>query len=220
MTIQAVLWDMDGVLLDSERLCQQAFVDVNGPSGLFENPAEAYLETVGLNRKSTLEWYSRVMGSQQACEAMHLAVRDRYLELIETDLVLKNGAQETLAFLAQRQIPQMVVTSSAYATAQDKLTRAGIVSFFEGIVGGDQVTNGKPNAEPYLTACAHLDVSPENCLVVEDSPSGVQAGLAAGAKVVHVPDLLPTSDEWREQLICALASLEHFPGWFDHQFRG
>lgn len=220
MKVQAVLWDMDGVLLDSERLCQQAFVDVNEPFGNFADPAEAYLQTVGLNRKSTIEWYSRVLGSREACEDMHTAVRDRYLELIETELELKAGAQQTLEFVQQQGITQIVVTSSAFKTAEDKLTKAGIFHFFEGIVGGDQVNNGKPNAEPYLTACERLNVQPEQTLVIEDSPSGVRAGLSAGAKVIHVPDLVPTSDEWRDELICALDSLEHFPAWFAHEFRG
>jgi len=220
MNIQAVLWDMDGVLLDTERLWQRAFVEVSGPLGIFDHPAEIYLETVGLNRNSTIEWYSKALGSRQACEKMYMAVRDRYLELIQSDLTLKRGVTETLSFLGQLDVCQMVVTSSAYSMAEEKLKRAGILDCFIGIVGGDQVSHGKPNAEPYLTACKRLNILPEHALVVEDSVNGVAAGLAAGAQVIHVPDLIPTSDEWREQLICSLESLEHFPAWYNHQLHG
>ncbi|TXR53624.1 HAD family hydrolase [Reinekea thalattae] len=214
MQIEAILWDMDGVLLDTERLCQQAFVEVNTPLHLFDNPAQSYLETIGLNRDSTLQWYTKVEPSLAQCERYYGAVRDRLLELIETDLQVKPGVEQALTYFKQQGLPQMVVTSSHSEQARLKLERTGLLDYFTALIGGDQVSCGKPHPEPYLAAASLLNVSPEHCLVIEDSANGVKAGLAAGAQVVHVPDLLATSNDWRDQLAVALDSLALLPDWF------
>lgn len=214
MDIRAILWDMDGVLLDTERLCQQAFVEVNTPLGLFEDPAQSYLETIGLNRDSTLQWYAKVEPSAAQCERYYGAVRDRLLELIETDLQVKPGVEQALQFFKQQGLPQMVVTSSHSEQARYKLERTGLWDYFTALIGGDQVTQGKPHPEPYMSAAAQLKVRPEHCLVIEDSANGVKAGLAAGAHVLHVPDLLPTSEQWRDQLAASIDSLQQLPDWF------
>lgn len=212
-TIEAVLWDMDGVLLDTERLCQQAFVDVMGPRGIMENPAERYLETIGLNFPGIVEWYAPYTTGPEQAEAFTKEVGRRYMELAETDLCLKPGVTESLQKVRDLGIPQMVVTSSKEVYANTKLNKAGITEFFNGLIAGDHVSKGKPAPEPYLTAAAHLGISVRNALVIEDSPNGVKSGLAAEAMVVHVPDLVPTDPAWEGQIHHAMASLELFPAW-------
>ncbi len=212
-SVQAVLWDMDGVLLDSEKLCQQAFVDVVGREGLVDNPAQKYLETVGLNHKSTVDWYMPLVKQRDRAEYFYQAVRDRYTQIIEQELELKSGVLESLNAVQALGLPQMVVTSSSSAIANEKLNRMNIRDYFVDVIGGDQVEQGKPNPEPYLKACDSLSLAPENALVVEDSPNGVAAGVAAGAMVVHVPDLLVTDPAWVNEIYDALESLLEFPDW-------
>ncbi|MEX1214045.1 HAD family hydrolase [Saccharospirillum sp.] len=210
---EAVLWDMDGVLLDSERLVQSVFVEVMTNGGPVPDAERSYLETIGLNRSGLIQWFLSYVDSESSAEYWINQTRDRYTERAKTELVLKPGVIESLEHVARSGRRQMVVTSTRAELAEAKLARVGLLGYFESLLGGDQVTQGKPHPEPYLVGCSRLDVAPAKALVVEDSPNGVHAGLAAGCAVVHVPDLVPTDPEWEPRLAVRLHSLEAFPDW-------
>ncbi len=213
--IEAVLWDMDGVLLDSERLVQSVFVEVMTNGGPVPDAERRYLETIGLNRTGLIQWFLSYVDSADSAEYWIDQTRDRYTERAKTELVIKPGVIESLEHVARSGRRQMVVTSTRAALAEAKLARVGLLGYFDSLLGGDQVTQGKPHPEPYLAGCARLDVAPAKALVVEDSPNGVRAGLAAGCAVLHVPDLVPTDPEWAPRLAATLHSLEAFPAWLD-----
>ncbi|MBU2862272.1 HAD family phosphatase [Reinekea forsetii] len=211
--IQAVLWDMDGVLIDSERLVQKAFVEVANSMNLMERPAQRYLETIGFNRASTVKWYLQFVESQAEAESLYSAVNEVYVSMAKTELTLKPGVCEALTFVDSLDIPQMVVTSTRTQLALSKLTQFELLPFFKHVIGGDQVRQGKPNPEPYLKGVEHLGM-PANCtLVIEDSENGVKSGASAGCQVLHVPDLIPTKPEWHPMLAGSIESLEHLPNW-------
>lgn len=211
--IEAVLWDMDGVLIDSEHLVQQAFAEVMSATDYMDDPAQKYLETVGFNRASTVNWYLPYVGSREIAEELYSKVHDTYIELSKTQLKLKAGVVEALKTVQYMGIPQMVVTSTRTEVALLKLARFNILSYFEDVLGGDQVSKGKPHPEPYITGANRLKVPTKNALVIEDSENGVKSGVAAGCMVLHMPDLIDTKLEWNNVIYGALDSLESFPEW-------
>lgn len=209
----AVLWDMDGVLVDSERLVRSVFIDVMANGGPVPDAEHRYLETIGLNKDGLIDWFLNFVDSVDSAVYWINQTGDRYTERAKTELVLKPGVIESLEHVARSGRRQMVVTSTRTELAEAKLEQVGLRGYFEDLLGGDQVSRGKPHPEPYLAGCTRLDVIPARSLVIEDSPNGVRAGLAAGCNVLHVPDLVPTDPEWAAQLTAALPSLEAFPGW-------
>lgn len=209
----AVLWDMDGVLVDSERLVRSVFIDVMANGGPVPDAEQRYLETIGLNKDGLIDWFLNFVDSVDSAVYWINQTGDRYTERAKTELVLKPGVIESLEHVARSGRRQMVVTSTRTELAEAKLEQVGLRGYFEDLLGGDQVSRGKPHPEPYLAGCTRLDVIPARSLVIEDSPNGVRAGLAAGCNVLHVPDLVPTDPEWAAQLTAALPSLEAFPGW-------
>jgi HAD superfamily hydrolase (TIGR01509 family) len=211
---------MDGVLLDSERLVRDIFVDVMRDAEIDRDLNEMYMETIGLNAKSILAFYTEHLGSEERSNHYFKLIESEYRERIKTELTLKPGVLSALNAVQASEIPQMVVTSTKTESAHSKIGLFGIESFFCDLVGGDQVTNGKPNPEPYLLACQKLGIEPSQALIVEDSPNGVKAGLSAGAMVIHVPDLIDTDPEWHDEIYDALDSLESFPDWLISQRGG
>lgn len=215
--IAGVLWDMDGVLIDSERVCHAAFLDVAVGYSLSIDASELYLQTIGLTRTSIIARYTEELGSEhlavELCDEVGRVYQQRCIE----ELQLKPGVWEALEAVRRLGIPQMVVTSSQTELAKQKLDRFGLLPFFSEILGGDQVLNGKPHPEPYLTGSARLSLPQSNVLVVEDSENGVLAGLAAGCLVLHVPDLIATKPEWQHDILDAIESLNEFADWFETQ---
>ncbi len=213
----AVLWDMDGVLIDSERLVRDVFIDVMTSGGPVPEPAQRYLETIGLNRPGLIQWFLQFVSDEPTAEFWIDQTRDGFNERAKTELVLKPGVIEALDHIAEAGIPQMVVTSTRTAMAEGKLSQMGLLHYFTEVLGGDQVSQGKPHPEPYLTGCERLGVNRRHALAIEDSPNGVRSALAAGCAVIHVPDLVETDPEWHPELIAALESLEDLPAWLTRQ---
>ncbi len=214
LDVKAVLWDMDGVLIDSERLLCEIFVDVMNEKGWMEDPYGVYLSSIGLNRVAVEALYEEYMSPALAREAFDV-VSDRYRERMYTDLKMKPGVRSALQAVADLGLPQMVVTSSHSDTVRRKLNQFELMPFFSHLICGDMVASGKPHPEPYLKACAHLSVLPEETLVIEDSPNGVLSALSAGSNVLHVPDMIDTDPAWQDQILDVLASLDAFPAWFE-----
>ena len=209
--IDAVLWDMDGVLVDSERLVREIFIELMTEAGYMADPDAVYLQSIGLNPAAIMALYENYMPSRTEAEYYFHRVAEIYQQRMVQELTLKPGVREALTTVADNGIAQMVVTSTRASAAQAKLDKFTLLPFFRGLVCGDEVTHGKPHPEPYLTACQQLAVNPSRALVIEDSPNGVRAGLSAGAMVVHVPDLVATDPAWEGELFAALDSLESFP---------
>lgn len=211
--IEGVLWDMDGVLIDSERLVQSVFVEVMDQGGPVPDPEKRYLETIGLNRTGLINWFLQFVPDEQTAEIWIDKTRDGFNQRSRTELQLKPGVKESLDHLTQLGIQQMVVTSTRTAMAEDKLERMGLLEYFDSILGGDQVENGKPHPEPYQRGCQKLGIDAPSALAIEDSPNGVLSALSAGCAVIHIPDLIETDPVWEQRLTARLNSLAEFPAW-------
>ncbi|MDB2448858.1 HAD family phosphatase [bacterium] len=212
--VQGVLWDMDGVLIDSERLVRDVFINVMANGGPVPNASQRYLETIGLNRGGLIEWFLQFVDSKESAEYWIDQTGDGFLERAKTELELKPGVVAALDHVRELGLPQLVVTSTRTETAQMKLSQMGVLDRFDGVLGGDQVSQGKPHPEPYLRGSERLQLAPGAVVAVEDSANGVRSALAAGCQVVHVPDLIATDPAWHGQL-SVLDSLVEFPAWFN-----
>jgi HAD superfamily hydrolase (TIGR01509 family) len=205
--VGAVLLDMDGTLLDTEKIYFDSLV--------------AALNTHGYADDATVLCHAMVGLPGPACEAMLL---DRYGErfpladinhsflvnrdeFMEAGLPLKPGTLELLDALAAADCPMAIVTSSSRRSAERNLSLAGIRARFDTVLTLDDVTRGKPSPDLYLLAAARLGHAPEACVAVEDSNHGVAAAHAAGAITIMVPDMTPPTDETRARCAALLPDL-------------
>ncbi len=196
-TVAAVVFDMDGLLLDSERIALDIGRAAAETLGLAWR-REVALAMIGRNAADIAAMQRREYGDDYPT-AMHAAEFGRRYEAhIATDAIpLKPGVIELLARLEALAIPRAVATSTAHTRAAFKLDRVGILARFSALVGGDQVAHGKPAPDIYLAVAKQLGVAASRCLALEDSNAGARAALAAGMSVCLIPDLLQAEDDVR-----------------------
>jgi len=195
MAIQGALFDMDGLLLDTERLGMRAFQDVLLQFGMTEDRAESlYLTLVGGTRAGTIQALSDAFPDHDGLD-LHDRWRARLGELLNAGVPLRPTVRDVLSRLSDAGITMAVVTSTQRADAQHHLEKAGILPYFSRLIGGDDVTKGKPDPEPYRRGAAVLGVSPEQCVAFEDSDTGTAAAVAAGCQTWQIPDLRPAGRE-------------------------
>lgn len=187
----AVIFDLDGTLLDTERLSHAAEIDAFASLGIDIDPA--FLDGLVGKDDVTCDGLIRaafpqlVPGSHRAAMAREV---DRQLAL--QGMPLKPGTEELLARIGQ---PMAIATSSTRRQADRKLAMTSIARHFAHVVVFEDVRLPKPAPEPYLLAAARLGVAPARCLAFEDSEVGARSAHAAGMTVVQVPDIVPVSGE-------------------------
>lgn len=191
----AVLFDMDGLMLDSERAIidcwREAAVDLQ-----VEVDDDLWFRMIGMHEKDYVPLMLRTMDEAQV-RTLREACYARYHQRIEDGIPLHAHVRDVLDDLQARAMPRAVVTSTQRVRADRKLATSGIASFFEVVVTGSDVTEPKPAPEGYLKAAAALGVDPARCVVFEDSAFGVRAALAAGMTPIQVPDLIEPDEATR-----------------------
>jgi len=194
----AVIFDMDGLLLDSERLAYAAFRDTCEALELGEL-TELFEEMVGTNSALGRRILIERLRGRVEYEVFQQQWESTFESLTAQDgIPVKAGAVELLRHLQEEKIPTAIATSTSTPRALKKLGAAALLEFCKVVVGGDQVAQSKPNPEIYLRAASLLGVDPMKCLALEDSPNGVRAAVAAGMTVIQIPDLIEPSGELRE----------------------
>lgn len=204
----AVVFDMDGTLLDTETVFRAIVFEVCAEIG-FQMHDEMHKKIVGASHEATEKMLVEAYGVSfpyalfdEKCKfAMHHRMADA--------VPVKPGARELIGALKARDIPVAVATSSRAAHARTHLTTAGIIDLFDTIVTRDDVRHPKPHPEPYLTAAGRLGARPRHCIAFEDSHSGVRAAHAAGMRTVMVPDLVGPTAEIAALCTAVLDSLDH-----------
>jgi HAD superfamily hydrolase (TIGR01509 family) len=209
MTLQAVLWDMDGTLVDSEPVWARVQLDLLTSLGAIWT-VEDCVNLVGSDLGDAVKaWMARI--PEGAIEPEELAER-MYGEVVRSlkeEVVFRPGAVELLQALNAEGIPCALVSAS-HRVMIDAVLAHLPPDLYDVIVAGDEVTHGKPHPEPYLTAARELGVDPAECIVIEDSPGGTASGTAAGAFVIAVPQWVTIPDATRRLVA---KSLEPFtPG--------
>jgi HAD superfamily hydrolase (TIGR01509 family) len=180
----AVIFDCDGTLVDSEPLARTAWERALAVHGyaLTDEDAEA---SVGLPYPRVHAYYAERV-ELPAAEPFWGEFSGELFALIDRELVPFDDAVEAARELRRRGIPVAVASSSPRDRLDRTLSRAGLLDAFDVVVAGDEVTNGKPAPDMFLLAAERLGVPPERCIVIEDSPPGVQAGVAAGMHTIGV----------------------------------
>lgn len=190
----AVVFDMDGTLLDTELVFRDVFYEVISGMGLTLDDS-IYAHIVGTSHEVTHGILANAFGGQFSYQNFDAECRRIMGERMETAVPVRPGVTELLGELAARGIPAAVATSSRRVHALAHLGTAGILGRFETVVARDDVNAPKPHPEPYLTAASRLGVAPADCLAIEDSPTGVRSAHGAGMQTVMVPDIVqPTAD--------------------------
>jgi len=190
---RALVFDMDGLLLDTERIALDAFqAACRGHGVTVDN--EIYYLCIGSNNDGTREILQRALGPEFPYDRISKDWMALYHQRVSTQAVdLKDGALALLELVRRRGLPAALATSTHTALATTKLRLAGLDGYFSAVIGGDAVTRGKPDPEPYLAAARALGHSPATCWAIEDSDNGVRAAHAAGLFVLQVPDLVQPS---------------------------
>jgi HAD superfamily hydrolase (TIGR01509 family) len=203
---EAVLFDMDGTMIESERALLECWRQAASELALPLND-EVWLSMIGLH-DAACDRLLRERIDEDRVQALRRAVQALYDVRVDAGLPLKPGLTALLERLLARDMPRAVVTSTRRPRALYKLERVGLLTYFPLVVGGDEVVHPKPAPDIYLLAARRLQVDPSRCVVLEDSPAGVRSALAAGMTPIHIPDLLPPSDEVRALSHRIVATME------------
>ena len=192
---EAVVFDMDGLMLDSERAIIDSLMRAAAEQG-HDLPYALWLRMIGHGEafcRGLLGEYMQGDAVQALLDHAHVL----YEVVVDAGVPHRPGIVELLDYLQVRGIPRAVATSTKRPLALRKLRAAGLLDRFAAVCTSSDVAQPKPAPDVYLLAASRLGVAPARCLVLEDSPTGVRAALAAGMTAVQVPDLLPPDDEAR-----------------------
>ena len=205
--ICAVIFDMDGVLIDTEKHYNAAWCQAATEAG-FPFTREHALLLRSCEAKEGEKLMQGIFGPSFD----YYAIRERRRELVRERLAQyglekKPGVEETLRFLRAKGIKTAVATATALDITKSHLTTIGVCDLFDSIVSAKHVAHGKPEPDVYLYACEQIGERPQDCMAVEDSPNGIMAAYRAGLRPVMVPDLTQPDEELTKYLYACVNSL-------------
>lgn len=205
--IKAVIFDMDGVLIDTEKHYFSCWLQASKEAG-FPFTEEQALSLRSCDAKEAEKRMKEIFGE----EFDYYAIRERRRQLVketleQCGLEMKPKVEETLKLLREKGIKTAVATATPLERTREHLARLGIMELFDSIVSAKQVDHGKPAPDVYLYACEQIGEQPEHCIAVEDSPNGILSAYRAGLKPVMVPDLTQPDEELKLLLFGCVKSL-------------
>jgi HAD superfamily hydrolase (TIGR01509 family) len=190
----AVIFDMDGLIFDTEPLYRDAILAAAGDGG-HDLPLTFYLGTIGLPEEATRALFNERFGTGFDFEGFWTRASKRYYELVALQLRLKAGVVELLDLLDDLRLPRAIATSSRHEDVRHHLDAHSLLDRFHAVVAQGDYARGKPNPDPYLNAAERLGVEPAVCVALEDSYNGVSAASNAGMMTIMVPDLQAATAE-------------------------
>lgn len=192
--IEAIVFDMDGLLFDSEQIVQRSWEEAGNQLGL-EHMGETIYHTLGMNLAGRNHYFRNTIAKDFPCEEFAKQARIWFYKIVnEEGLPMKNGARELLEYGKANGYRMAIATSSRREYALKNLKAAKIYDFDAGVFG-DMVQHAKPDPEIYLKACDSIGAAPANCIALEDAPAGIRAAYAAGMKPIMIPDLVAPTPE-------------------------
>ena len=205
--IKAIIFDMDGLMIDSERVTfecyQERLKDMN-----LTMDEEFYKTLLGKPIKGIYQRFYDVYGNDFPIENVIQDVHQLMAERFETEGVpVKKGLVELLHYLKDNNYKTIVATSSNRDRVDKILAQAKITEFFDDSICGDEVTKGKPNPEVFLKSCQKLGGNVDEAIVLEDSEAGIQASYDANIKVICIPDMKYPEKQYEEKTFKILKDL-------------
>ena len=205
--IAAFIFDLDGVIFDSERAVYGEWKLLSEKYG-FSNLEEPYMKCIGVNAETNRQIFLDYYGKDFPYDAYNAErTRNYHAKYDQGRLPLKAGVRELLEMLSLRGFPAAIASSTRTQTVRAEILAAGLQDYFLHIIGGDQVSRSKPEPDIFLKAADCLGVPPENCCVIEDSYNGIRAASRAGMFPIMIPDMLPPDEEMRRKAGCIFPSL-------------
>ena len=196
----SVIFDMDGIIFDSERACFECWMEAAESIGA-EGMAEFYPRIIGTNASQSLqmttEAYDGILGEGSALKLQRLSSEIYHRKYNNGGLPLKKGAKEILGYLRDNGIKTGLASSTGTEQVIHELTTEGLIGFFDSITGGDSVAISKPDPQIYLIACEKLGSSPSDTFAIEDSFNGIRSAYRAGMRPLMVPDMIPPDNEMK-----------------------
>ena len=203
-----IIFDMDGVIFDSEQACLNCWRELAGKWGL-DDIETVFRRCIGTNNKQTCdiveEAYAATKGEGIAERLMKESSVLFHTRYDNGKLPVKPGARELLEYLKGQGVRLGLASSTRRQSVEKELDAAGFLKYFDSLTCGDEVRVSKPDPEIYLLACGAMHVKPADAWAIEDSYNGVRSAHAAGLNVIMVPDIIPADDEMKSiaDMICA-----------------
>jgi HAD superfamily hydrolase (TIGR01509 family) len=194
---RAVVFDMDGLIFDTEALYRDAAMEAAADGG-HDMPLPFYLSTIGTPIEATRMAFIERFGKQFDFDVFWTIAKKRFYEMTDLQLRLKAGVVELLDLLDDARLPRAIATSSQPEDARHHLAAHGLLDRFQTVIARGDYARGKPHPDPFLKAAERLGVEPEWCIALEDSHNGVRSASGAGMMTIMVPDLLPLTAEIEE----------------------
>ena len=204
--IKAIIFDMDGLMIDSERATFREYQKVLSTMNL-EITEDFYKTLLGKTLKTAYELFYKEYGNdfevEEVIKQVHIGLAQNFED---NGVPVKKGLIELLTYLKDNNYKTIVATSSHRERVDKILSQAGLTEYFDDSICGDEVTNGKPNPEVFLKACKKLSVEPDEAIVLEDSEAGILAAHNANIKVICVVDMKYPDKEYEEKTYRILES--------------
>ena len=217
---KAVIFDMDGLLLDSETLTYDAYVLTAKRHGISCEFTD-YSRMIGLNMVEGVSVLREILPDDIDVSDFKAEWMELYRQRLDGSVPVKPGIPDIVDSLATRRVPMAVATSSQGEKARDILSRVGLARHMLAITGGNEVPRGKPAPDVYQATIAKLAAygirGADDCIAFEDSENGVKAARAAGLRVIQVPDLIPAARAATPPLHLIADSLAAGVKWLDIQ---
>ena len=210
MRIELVIFDMDGLMFDTEIISKKAW-EIAGERLGYKLDNNVFMEILGTNTQYIKNLFIKKFGDDFPTDEIINERNSLVVKIVEEDgLRVKDGLYELIYHLEQMGIKKAVATSTNRERATELLKKANVYEKFDCIICGDDVKKSKPDPEIFLKAASKLNCKVENCVVLEDSRWGIQAAKSAGMTPVMIPDLLEPDEEMLELIYAKVNTLKEF----------
>ena len=215
--MKAVIFDMDGLMFDTERVFMKAW-DYAGEKIGIGKAGYMVIKTLGMNIVTSRQIWEQEFKDEYDRQGLQKYTKEFLRKYYtENKVPVKHGLYILLDYLKEQKVKMAVATSSPRWEVEHHLKQANVFDYFKGIVCGDMIKKSKPDPEIYLAACELLKEKPEECYALEDSESGILSAYHAGCKTIMIPDLWQPKEEIEKMIIGKFENLEKVKEYFIEQ---